>query len=922
MDITDNSGIQDPLLQSPQAVAYEGHPYQKPCRGPTNGLGNCKSVSKRSSAGSAITGRPVHFNPVSGTKRKWRGSPSYQSSGAKSIPRKGVLQNGRTTGCEVPTTERRLYDETGPEGCILCNPHSLISQEVSAVCVSGQSLRVSVPPIWPLLCSPSLHKNSETNVSSAPFTRNSDCNLHRRHATSSSKEPGVAEPVCAGGSLPGKSGLPGQGGEMLSCSIPVSCLSRGPVGLDNNDTFSPSAKAKQYFGGLSTPPRTELCPGKDSGHTDWTFEPCLSNRDHACPSSLQSSPALALTSCDSVWPWEQSVNPLDHASPGRPGVVGLGEPTPEWLSNSAAPYRCYHLDRCVQEGLGCSIPGEIYWRSLVRGGGNSTHQCPGITSSNLSLKSPVVGSTASAQTCPLAVRQHDSGGVHQQAGGPTLPCPDHSGTATLGSSPGSRSVPDSSAYSRDSEWSSRHCLQTDRKQNRVDSGQRDLPISLSEVLHTGRGPLCISPNSSSAKVCLEVPGSRSCSRGRISPGLEQMDLSNPPFSGPSPSNPQEDKRRSGNSSPDCTQLVWATMVPRTASNAGGSTSTPTPVSISAVPSISAHRAPPSVAVTASSSLALIRNHYETTGLSKEVVDILLASRGAATQKRYAGPWKAWVRWCSQRSICPISAPVAEVLAFLASLVTQGNLAYRTVALYKSAISQTHDPVGSTELGRLPIVSRFMKGVFKSKPPKPKYAGTWNVQTALSFLESLEPLGDLTLKQLSYKTVLLLALTSAARAHELSSLDLTYSLKKEGSWEFTLPTHTKTSRPGHPARKIFLPSFPGNLKICVVRSLTAYVEKTKKLRTSSKLFVSYISPYKAISSQSVSRWLSKALRLAGIELGYTGHSTRGASTSAAAAAGLSVELILEAADWASAQTFERFYHREHSSGSFSRAVLNS
>ena len=212
----------------------------------------------------------------------------------------------------------------------------------------------------------------------------------------------------------------------------------------------------------------------------------------------------------------------------------------------------------------------------------------------------------------------------------------------------------------------------------------------------------------------------------------------------------------------------------------------------------------------------------------------------------------------------------------------------------------------------------MKGVLKSKPPKPKYACTWNVQTALSLLESLEPLEDLTLKQLSYKTVLLLALTTAARAHELSSLGATYSLKKEGSWEFTLPTHThtKTSRPGHPARMIFL------LKICVVRSLTAYVEKTKKLRTSLKLLVSYISPYKAISSQSVSRWLSKTLWLAGIELGYAGHSSRGASTSAAAAAELSVELILEGAVWASAQTFERFYHREQSSGSFARAVLNS
>ena len=59
-------------------------------------------------------------------------------------------------------------------------------------------------------------------------------------------------------------------------------------------------------------------------------------------------------------------------------------------------------------------------------------------------------------------------------------------------------------------------------------------------------------------------------------------------------------------------------------------------------------------------------------------------------------------------------------------------------------------------------------------------------------------------------------------------------------------------------------------------------------------------------------------MAGIELNYTGHSTRGASTSAAAAPGLSADLILEAVDWAFVQTFERFYHRESSAGAFAKA----
>ena len=102
--------------------------------------------------------------------------------------------------------------------------------------------------------------------------------------------------------------------------------------------------------------------------------------------------------------------------------------------------------------------------------------------------------------------------------------------------------------------------------------------------------------------------------------------------------------------------------------------------IDLLPPISAKSIPSPVEVPSSNSLAAIRDRYQATGLSKEVVDILLASWGTATHKRYSGPWKAWIRWCSQRGSCPFSASVAEVLAFLASLVTQGNLEYRTIAL--------------------------------------------------------------------------------------------------------------------------------------------------------------------------------------------------------------------------------------------------
>ena len=602
--------------------------------------------------------------------------------------------------------------------------------------------------------------------------------------------------------------------------------------------------------------------------------------------------------------------------------MGLGQQPCEWLSNSTSPHRYYHLDRCFKNRMGGNLPGDIHWGPLGCGRGEGAHQCLGVTSSNTSPAGILTTSAPGTKTCSLADRQHHSGGIHKQEGGYTLPCSHSPSPGTMGSGPGCGSIPDSTAHSRHSEYSSRYSFQADRDPNRMDLRQENLPIHLSEVLQTRSGSLCIPLKSSSAPVCFEVPGSGSTSCRRLSPGLEQVDLSNPPPCRSSSSDLEKDQSRPGNCSLNCTELDRATMVPGAPSDACGSTSTASPAPILAVPPISTCSSTPPVAITPPSRLAPIRDRYKATGFSKEVVDILLASWATATQKRYAGPWKAWVRWCSQRSVCPISAPVADVLAFLASLVTQKDLEYRTIALYKSAISQAHNPIGSTQLGSLPVVSRFMKGVFKNKPPKPKYCSTWKVGTALSFLGTLEPLQKLTLRQLSYKTILLLALTSAARAHELSALDLACSLRKEGSWEFSLPTHVKTSRPGHPARKMFLPSFPDNPNICVVRTLAAYVERTRDLRKSSQLLVSLIAPHKAISSQSVSRWLTRALRMAGIELGYSGHSTRGASTSAAAAGGLSVDLILEAADWASAQTFERFYHREASRAAFARAVLNS
>ena len=61
MDIKNNSGVQDSLLQAPQVMAHEDYPCKKQHRGSTDGQSNRKPFSKRSSESCATTGRPFHI---------------------------------------------------------------------------------------------------------------------------------------------------------------------------------------------------------------------------------------------------------------------------------------------------------------------------------------------------------------------------------------------------------------------------------------------------------------------------------------------------------------------------------------------------------------------------------------------------------------------------------------------------------------------------------------------------------------------------------------------------------------------------------------------------------------------------------------------------------------------------------------------
>ncbi|CAB4011272.1 Gag-Pol poly [Paramuricea clavata] len=147
--------------------------------------------------------------------------------------------------------------------------------------------------------------------------------------------------------------------------------------------------------------------------------------------------------------------------------------------------------------------------------------------------------------------------------------------------------------------------------------------------------------------------------------------------------------------------------------------------------------------------------------------------------------------------------------------------------------------------------------------------------------------------------------AAVRSH-LQTTGL--SPEKVDSCEFIIHTHVKNSRPYHPPRKIFLGRYQQDCSICVVRCLEHYLQRTSNHRRYKELLLSYVNPYRPVGSQTISRSICTLIRLAGVDVCYTGHSTRAGSTSEVVDNGVPLEVVLEAADWSSAQTFEKHYHK--------------
>ena len=248
----------------------------------------------------------------------------------------------------------------------------------------------------------------------------------------------------------------------------------------------------------------------------------------------------------------------------------------------------------------------------------------------------------------------------------------------------------------------------------------------------------------------------------------------------------------------------------------------------------------------------------------------------ATHKQYENYIKQWETYCNRRNLCSAKSNINIILEFLTVLFKQGS-SY-------------------------------------SKINTMKYSHTWDVNILLNFIKNnLANNCSLSLHNLTLKAVTLTALCSGQRAQTIHEMDLNYFSKIENRLTFTFINQLKTSKPGKTNAPIEIFKFE-DADLCVFTCIESYISRTEKLRSCSKLWRGVVKPHKAVSKETVSRWIKSMLNMAGIDTDkFSAHSTRMASTSKANCQGGGMDTILRTASWESETNFLKFYCR-HLQGS--------
>ena len=121
--------------------------------------------------------------------------------------------------------------------------------------------------------------------------------------------------------------------------------------------------------------------------------------------------------------------------------------------------------------------------------------------------------------------------------------------------------------------------------------------------------------------------------------------------------------------------------------------------------------------------------------STQVADVILSSWRKNTVKQYNVYLEKWSKFCLSRQSHFMRAPDSLILDFFHDLYTKG-CGYSSLNTVRSAISALYSidktDVGQN-IGKHPLICRFLMGVFNEIPPTPEFREVWPMEQVLAYL---------------------------------------------------------------------------------------------------------------------------------------------------------------------------------------------
>ena len=653
---------------------------------------------------------------------------------------------------------------------------------------------------------------------------------------------------------------------------------------------------------------------------------------HASPADTSAQalqPIQGPTHAASAYPPDYTTAPCAMVAEGFPQ---FGEPP------TGGPVFHYSDHRCLPAGMGWPLPGQCgLWR-LATYGHTLPHQCAGVL--GCPSVTPFLSTPAPPAHSSHSYRQCDCSGVHKQAGGHALhqtECPSGSSVEVVQTGGNfSHSV----LHPGPGQSHSRLPIPGSSSALGVDPPPDGHGPDNTDSRTTASGPIRVGTQCPPPQVLLQGSRPSSLEDRRVLLPVEGVPGLCLPADLPHSAHTTEDSGGSSAGGADSTLVAEEELVPRTGRPTSRSPEDPAPA-LRPNSTADISDAAPSAERVAPDCVALIRRAGTQAGLSDRAAALIASSRRVSTCETYNSRLAGYFHWCESHGVEPRSAPAHHIADFLITLFDKGRL-ISTIRGHRSAIAAIHSGFADgTCVSTAPCLSDLLRALFLKRPPVRKLLPSWSLPAVLEALTKapFEPLAEASLRNLTIKTVFLVAIASGQRRsalHALSSAPGHIRWERTGVRLIPNPSYIAKNQTASSAPvEIFIQPISAHSSIsedkvwCPVRALKYYWHRTQSKRSGDQLFVITKEPFSPASRDTISKWIVAAIRAAGDEALAPGvaphaHDTRSVSTSWALFSGVSVEEIHRAAYWRSPNSFISFYLRDIPAAepSFSRAALSA